>query len=143
MDSRGGPAPAPPGPGAPALILVDSDVLIAHLRGRAEATDWLLRARRDQGRLQASAVSVAVVGGGIRSGERRVVSRLLSTLQVWPVDEPVAWAAAELTRTYRRSHSGIGLGDYLIAATALVGGFELATLNVRHFPMFAGLRSPF
>jgi hypothetical protein len=44
---------------------------------------------------------------------------------------------------YRQSHSGIGLGDYLIAATALTGGLELATLNVRHFPMFPGLTRPF
>lgn len=125
------------------MILVDSDVLTAHLRGRAEARDWLLRARRDQGRLQASVVSVAEVGGGMRSPERRVVARLLSSLQVWPIDERVAWVAAELMRAYRRSHPGIGLGDYLIAATAVVGGLELATLNVRHFPMFAGLRPPF
>ncbi|MFT4083463.1 MAG: hypothetical protein QM638_12845 [Nocardioides sp.] len=33
--------------------------------------------------------------------------------------------------------------DYLIAATADVGGLELATLDLRHVPMFAGLRRPF
>ena len=37
----------------------------------------------------------------------------------------------------------IGLGDYLIAATALIEGLELATLNVRHYPMFPGLARPF
>ena len=46
----------------------------------------------------------------------------------------MAWRAATLMREYRRSHSGIGLGDYLIAATALTEGLELATLNVRHYP---------
>lgn len=79
----------------------------------------------------------------MRSEERREVARLPSTLQIWPVDERVAWAAAELMRTHRRSHAEIGLGDYLVAATAMTEGLELATLNVRHFPMFAGLRSPF
>ena len=52
---------------------------------------------------------------------------------------------------YHRSHSGIGLGDYLIAATALTEiaatalteGLELATLNVRHYPMFQKLARPF
>ena len=44
---------------------------------------------------------------------------------------------------YRRSHSGIGLGDYLIAATALSEGLELATLNTRHYPMFPELARPF
>ena len=47
-------------------------------------------------------------------------------------------------REYRRSHSGIGLGDYLIAATTLTEGLqELATLNVRHYPMFPALNRPF
>jgi predicted nucleic acid-binding protein len=44
---------------------------------------------------------------------------------------------------YRRSPSGIGLGDYLIAATALTEGLELATLNIRHFPVFPELARPF
>jgi predicted nucleic acid-binding protein len=43
---------------------------------------------------------------------------------------------------YRRSHVGIGLGDYLVAATADVEGCELAALNIGHFPMFPGLRPP-
>jgi predicted nucleic acid-binding protein len=29
------------------VILVDSDVLIAHLRGEREARDWMLEARRN------------------------------------------------------------------------------------------------
>jgi predicted nucleic acid-binding protein len=44
---------------------------------------------------------------------------------------------------YHRSHSGTGLGDCLIAATALTEGLELATLNVRHYPMFPELARPF
>lgn len=125
------------------MILVDSDVLIAHLRGVPQAKDWLLRARRDTGRLSTSAVSVAEVAGGMRSQERHEVTRLLSSLDIFTVSERVGWKAAELMRTYRRSHSGIGLGDFLIAATVAVEGLQLVTLNVRHFPMFPGLHAPF
>jgi hypothetical protein len=42
---------------------------------------------------------------------------------------------------YRRSHPGTG--DYLIAATALTEGLEIATLNIHHYPMFPGLARPF
>jgi predicted nucleic acid-binding protein len=35
------------------------------------------------------------------------------------------------------------VSDYLIAATADVIGAQPATLNVKHFPMFEGLRAPF
>lgn len=125
------------------MILVDSDVLIAHLRGVDAARAWLLRARRDSGRLGLSVVSVAEVAGGVRSAERREVTRLLASMRVFAVTEQIGWRTADLMRTHRRSHPGIGLGDYLIAATAQVEGLELATLNVRHFPMLPRLRPPF
>ncbi len=125
------------------MILVDSDVLIAHLRGVEAARRWLLAARRDNGRLATSAVCVAEVAGGMRSGERREVVRLLASFDVFAVSRQAGWQASQFMRRYRRSHSGVGLGDYLIAATAETEGLELATLNVKHFPMFEGLQAPF
>jgi predicted nucleic acid-binding protein len=125
------------------VILIDSDVLIAHLRGEPEAKDWTLEARRTTGPLATSAVSVVEVAAGMRSQERREVGRLFASLRTFPIDERIAWRASELMREYRRSHAGIGLGDYLVAATAEIEGCELATLNVRHFPMFSDLESPF
>jgi predicted nucleic acid-binding protein len=64
-------------------------------------------------------------------------------MQRFEVSEQVARRAATLMNEFRRSHSGIGLGDYLIAATALTEGLELATLNIRHYPMLPGLTRPF
>lgn len=124
------------------MILVDTDVLIAHLRGLPAAEHWLATARR-QGPLAVSAVTVTELTGGMRTGERREVWALLGALRTEPVTDPIARRAGELMRTYRRSHSAIGLGDYLIAATALEQGLALATLNVRHFPMFPELTPPF
>jgi predicted nucleic acid-binding protein len=125
------------------VILVDSDVLIANLRGVEAARQYLIRARTESGPLAASAVSVVEVAGGMRSPERREVTRLLASLHLFAVGEQIAWTAADLMRRYRRSDPGIGLGDYLVAATALVEGLELATLNVRHFPMIEGITPPF
>jgi predicted nucleic acid-binding protein len=124
------------------VILVDSDVLIAHLRGVAVARDWLVGARND-GPLAISAVSIVELIGGMRTVERREVWRLLASFRVESATEMVARRAGDMMRRYRRSHNRIGLGDYLIAATADVQGLELATLNVRHFPMFEGLQPPF
>lgn len=125
------------------MILIDSDVLIEHLRGNTDARDWLVQARRTSGPLAMSVISLTEIAGGMRSPERREVMRLLGSMQRFEVTEQVAWRAATLMREYRRSHSGIGLGDYLIAATALTEGLELATLNVRHYPMFPTLNRPF
>lgn len=125
------------------MILVASDVLIEHLRGREPARDWLVQARQSTGPLAISVVSLTEVAGGMRTPGRREVMRLLGSMQRFEVTEQVAWRAATLMQEYRRSHSGIGLGDYLIAATALTEGLELATLNIRHYPMFSDLARPY
>jgi len=87
--------------------------------------------------------TVAELTGGMRSAERREVWALLNVMRPEPVTELVARRAGELRRRFRRSHTGIGIADYLVAATALELGAELATLNVKHFPMFDDLRPPF
>jgi predicted nucleic acid-binding protein len=125
------------------MILLDTNVLIEQVRGTPAARDWLLRARRESGRLSISAVSLTEFTGGMRSAERSVVRRLLSLVDIVVVDELVAERAGELMRRFRRSHQGIGVVDYLIAATAQIHALELATLNVRHFPMFDDLQPPF
>ena len=124
------------------MILVDSDIVIAHLRGASAARDWLVDAR-SRGRVSISVVSIAEIVGGMRLAERREVWRLLSAFRVEPATEIVARRAGDMMRQYRRSHAGVGLGNYLIAAAADVKGLELATLNVRHFLLSAKLRPPF
>ena len=106
------------------MILVDSDVLIEHLRGKADAQDWLVQARQSSGPLAISVVTITEIAGWMRSPERREVMRLLGSMLRFEVTEQVAWRASTLMREYRKSHSGIGLGDYLIAATALTRGWN-------------------
>jgi predicted nucleic acid-binding protein len=121
-------------------LLFDSTMLIAHLRGDDRATELLLDAA-DEGAL-ASVISRTEIEGGMRSGERRDVSRLFDGLLLLPVTDAVARRAGRQLRRFRRSHPGIDLADYLIAATAEEEGASLVTLNVKHFPMFSGLRPP-
>jgi predicted nucleic acid-binding protein len=47
--------------------------------------------------------------------------------------------AGELGRRFRGTHGRLGVADLVIAATAQQLRFPLATLSVRHFPMFPGL----
>jgi predicted nucleic acid-binding protein len=125
------------------VILVDTDVLIANLRGVDAARDWLRDARARTGRLAVSVVTNAEIIGGMRSPERREVTRLLNSLRPLPVTDMIAHRAGELRWQYHRSHGAIGLVDYVIAATAQIHGLELATLNTTHFPMFDDLKPPF
>jgi predicted nucleic acid-binding protein len=123
-------------------ILFDTSILIDHLRGRPEATDLLLNAAI-AGPPLVSVLTRVEIEGGMRSVERHGVRRLFDALAVLPVSDEIAKDAGALLRQYRRSHSGIDLVDYVIAATARSAGATLATLNVKHFPMFARLESPY
>jgi predicted nucleic acid-binding protein len=124
------------------LRLFDSSVLIAHLKGVPEATDLVRDAVRD-GEATASVLSRVEIEGGMRSAERQPVSRLMSALDLVPVNDYIAARAGEHLRAFRRSHQGIDVVDYVIAATAEVSGAELLTLNGKHFPMFPKLRPLF
>jgi predicted nucleic acid-binding protein len=120
--------------------LFDSSVLIAHLRGDTRATK-LLTGLATAERL-ASVLSRTEIEGGMRSAERARVADLFSVLTLLPVTDAIAGRAGEHLRRFRRSHPGIDLVDYLVAATAELHDARLATLNIRHFPTVKGLRPP-
>lgn len=124
------------------MKVFDSTVLIAHLRGVPAATALL----RDAVGLEEAACSVlsrVEIEGGMRSSERSAVARLFDALRLEPVSDAIARRAAGHLRAYRRSHPGIDVVDYVVAATAEALGAELLTLNVKHFPMVVGLRAAF
>jgi len=80
---------------------------------------------------------------GLRLAERQAAEVLFAAIDWVPLDEALARRAGELGQQWRRSHTGIGVADLAIAATAEHVGGGLATRNVRHFPMFANLHPPY
>ncbi len=125
------------------MILADTEVLIAQLRGSAVAREWLGNAADRTGRPSISVLTATEVLTGMRSAERSATYRLLGSCHALPVTDAIARRAGELGRAYRASHSGISVSEYVIAATAEHHGLDLATLNVKHFPMFPDLAPPF
>ncbi len=121
-------------------ILCDTSVIVDILRGRGPAIAWARRLDRTP---TCSEITRVEVLRGVRSDERRATERLFSTLDWIGVDEAIARHAGELGRAWRRSHQGIATADLIIAATALEHGHDLATMNVRHFPMVKGLKPPY
>jgi predicted nucleic acid-binding protein len=120
--------------------LFDTSVLVSHLRGVPAATA-LLREMVKENQAACSVLSRIEVEGGMRSGERGAVARLFAAMKIEPVTDLIARRAGEHLRAYRRSHSGIDVVDYVVAATAEIHEAELLTLNVKHFPMLEDLRS--
>ena len=122
------------------LIVVDTTVLIDHIRGVEAASHYL----RSLGSVPVcSEVTRAELLRGLRHPELHATDRLMAQITWIPVDEAVARRAGELGRRYRRSHASIGIADLLVAATAQLAGARLATSNVRDFPMFRSLRPPY
>jgi len=121
-------------------VVLDTSVLVDHLRGSTAATEYL--ASLDE-RPACSEISRIEVIQGLRSSERKAADELFELLSWVPVGEDVARRAGALGRRWRRSHPGIGVADLAIAATAEEIEAGLATRNVKHFPMFDGLRAPY
>ena len=125
------------------MILADTSVLVDHLRGDDAATGALAAARRLGERVAASTVTRVEILGGMRASEKRATLVLVGALQWVPLDSPIADQAGAYARRYRRSHPGVDVADYVIAATAETVGAQLWTQNLRHFPMFPSLTAPY
>ena len=122
--------------------LVDTSVLIDHLRGVPEAVA-LLADEREKGRAQASEITRLEVLAGMRPREEGATTELLSTLAWHGMDQRIAEEAGRLGRLWLPSHQGVDAADLVIAATATLLSLRLLTLNVKHFPMLPGLVRPY
>lgn len=119
-------------------MLVDTDVLIWHLRGYPQAT----RRLDELGALTLSAVSYLEVLQGMRNkAEMVAVKKMLQhrAATLLPVSEAITQSAIELMESITLSH-GLQMGDALIAATALEHGLPVLTGNVKHFGAIQGLK---
>lgn len=114
--------------------LLDTGVLIRHLRGYP-AYAALLRRLAQDGSLLVSAFTRVEVLQGMRDHERQATVALLDALLTIPLDREGADVAGEWLRAYRSQGITLSGPDAVIAAAALVSGASLVTTNPRHFPM--------
>lgn len=125
---------------------LDTTFLIDLLRGEAGAVE---RAGEldEEGGAATTAVNVFELSygvyGGVKDVERRLedVKRVVSNLQVFPLDQRAAMKSAEIAGTLDREGRGIDPFDALIAGIVIVEGAEcIVTKNVRHFERVPGLK---
>ncbi|MCX7523256.1 PIN domain-containing protein [Microbacterium sp. STN6] len=123
-------------------VVVDTSVIIDVLRGNPAAVR-VLHDARSAGPLHASEMTRLEVLAGMRRSEEDATRGLLRVFTWHPLGEQLAEIAGELGRQWLPSHRGIDSADLAIAATALALDARLLTRNVKHFPMFATLSSPY
>jgi predicted nucleic acid-binding protein len=121
-------------------VLLDTSVVIDILRGAPQALDYAGSLHRVPGCSEMTRVEVM---RGVRSAERRRTERFFGVVRWIELDEAISRRAGDLGRRFRRTHPGLAAADLVIAATALESGLDIATRNVRHFPMFPRLAPPY
>jgi predicted nucleic acid-binding protein len=114
--------------------LIDTDVLIDHLRGEKRALSFLKQIGGEGSVVSYSVIGKAEIYSGIQPEEEDAVSRLFRGMREIPVDGEVAEMAGRYRKVFYASH-GVLLPDALVAASAKKIGATLVTLNKKHFPM--------
>ena len=114
--------------------VIDSDVLIDHLRGYRSALDFIDSLVVDGAEVCFSVISEAEIYSNVQPGEEASLLALFEALTRLNVNGVIARKAGEYRALYGRSH-GMALPDALIAATAFVHQSTLVTRNTRHYPM--------
>ncbi|RLG32121.1 type II toxin-antitoxin system VapC family toxin, partial [Methanosarcinales archaeon] len=91
-------------------------------------------------RIILSSIVVAELYAGVKGEEEQfILDSFVSLFPVVHVTAEIARYGGLYKRDYGKSH-GVGLADAILAATAELEGAELKTLNVKHYPMFKGVR---
>jgi predicted nucleic acid-binding protein len=115
-------------------ILLDSDVIIAWLRGSESVAGAVMNLLESGHNLLWTPVSVAEIFAGARKTESARIETLFLILETLPISETIGKEAGRYLQKYSKSHS-LELGDALIAASASMAGLSLWTLNKKHYPM--------
>ena len=121
-------------------VLFDTNVLIDFLRQRPEAVQYLSAQSEKPSISVASALEL--YAGVANRREEQQIERLFGQANLLPITMDIAKRAGVLVRVYQSSHSVEAI-DAIIAATAEHHALRLATLNVKHFPMFRKLKPPY
>jgi predicted nucleic acid-binding protein len=118
----------------PRALLIDSDILIDHLRKEKSALDCINQEIDGGYPLFISVISRIEILSGARKGEGETIQSLFEMFTAVDVDVAIADRAGEYLGKFRKSNA-ISIGDAIIAATAREMGMKLVTRNIKHYPM--------
>ncbi len=114
-------------------ILVDTTILIHHLRKLKKEDTHFIRAIRRFNNLYISVMTLYEVEFGYERDKRpSELSELLPFLKLLPIDDPTARQAASLHSDLIAQNKDIGIRDVFIASTSMIHQLPLLTLNIKH-----------
>ncbi len=120
-------------------VLIDTSVIIDFLRRKDKTDSWFYKLSLGDSSLTISILTHAELYSGKSVYEspknKRYLDAITSRLNIIALDLPISILGARL-----KAKSNAGLLDCLIGATAIRGGYSLATLNNKHFQEMKNLR---
>jgi len=131
-------------------LILDSSILIAGERRGETVRQVIERVRAAHGDAESalSAITIIELTHGIyraktdedKARREAFTDELARDMIVHPVSLAIAQLAGRIEGEQAAKGVSIALEDLLIGATALHIGFEVATLNVKHFQTIPGLK---
>ncbi len=117
-----------------ARYILDTGIVIRHLRGRKEIVQ-LLRTLGRRERFSIASVTRLEIHAGMHPDEAFQTQKLLSRFVTYDLDRTIADRAGDYIREYHTRGIDLSVPDAIIAATAVTHQLTLITLNKKDFPM--------
>lgn len=120
------------------MYIIDSDILIDYLRLQEKAISFLDGLDRKNRRIAHISMFELLKGCGNKTQEAQI-NRFIRNFTVIDMDSKIVKKALEIYRV-KRWTIGLGIADSFIAATSILGKYELITRNIKHYQTIPSLR---
>ena len=122
-----------------ANVMLDTSVLIEHFRAKNKKNTLYTEIIGEYEIRSLSVIAKMEVLYGVRSELVEYWAAVFATMMVIPFTDNTVAKAHEIVLELQRKNLLLEIGDVMIAATAIVEGVPLATLNRKHFERIEGL----
>jgi predicted nucleic acid-binding protein len=120
------------------MILCDTNIVVEIFMGNKEIIELVETVGLDNVAISSITV-MELYYGVLNKRELNKIKKNLKSIQVVNIDHDISKMSIKLTEQYSKSH-GLQIPDAIIAATAIVWGVKIYTLNLKDFKYIEGLK---
>ena len=115
--------------------LLDTTVLIDHLRGRKPAVDYITGIAQQGHQLCVCCINIAELYSGLSVEQGASARKLMDSLGYCDITSEIAMQAGAYRYEFAQRGISLSVADTLIAAAARANEAVIVTANVRDYPM--------
>ncbi|MCC6725133.1 MAG: PIN domain-containing protein [Saprospiraceae bacterium] len=121
------------------MLLIDTSVLIEYFRKTKKDETFFYKLAETHSAFCISTITKYEVLVGSNPQQDGFWQKLLGSIAVIPFDDATAVETVQIRKELKAKSENLGFEDMAIAATARQKGFQLATLNNKHFKKITNL----